>query len=297
MCATLAQDAAPSCRRPASTTPCTTPPAGYWTIGAGCVAADHRGQRARRQLRRRACSRRLVQVQAEQRRRCCWSRYDAAGRGPLAEVTAQRRPARRRAGAGAAAPRRRTLARLRLHPGRRPTRPPLHGAAGAAGARQRDGADAAAVPGTGSRGAGCWPACTLAAAATLRVADRTCEANDTREHCRSRQRACGDPRAQRRRARSAAWSKARCAHCDRRDRDRRRLRRRHARELHRRPAGDRCCATRSACGKGAALRDGFREALRHGFDAVLTMDGDGQHLRRRHPAPARRRQPLSRSTS
>jgi glycosyltransferase involved in cell wall biosynthesis len=31
-------------------------------------------------------------------------------------------------------------------------------------------------------------------------------------------------------------------------------------------------------GKGDALRDGFREALRQGFDAVLTMDGDGQHL-------------------
>jgi len=31
-------------------------------------------------------------------------------------------------------------------------------------------------------------------------------------------------------------------------------------------------------GKGQALRDGFREALRQGYDAVLTMDGDGQHL-------------------
>ena len=31
-------------------------------------------------------------------------------------------------------------------------------------------------------------------------------------------------------------------------------------------------------GKGAALRMGFREALRLGFDAVVTMDGDGQHL-------------------
>ncbi len=30
-------------------------------------------------------------------------------------------------------------------------------------------------------------------------------------------------------------------------------------------------------GKGAGLRDGFAEALRRGFDAVLTMDGDGQH--------------------
>lgn len=32
------------------------------------------------------------------------------------------------------------------------------------------------------------------------------------------------------------------------------------------------------CGKGQALRRGFREALRQGYDAVLTMDGDGQHL-------------------
>jgi glycosyltransferase involved in cell wall biosynthesis len=31
-------------------------------------------------------------------------------------------------------------------------------------------------------------------------------------------------------------------------------------------------------GKGEALRCGFREALRQGYDAVLTMDGDGQHL-------------------
>ena len=31
-------------------------------------------------------------------------------------------------------------------------------------------------------------------------------------------------------------------------------------------------------GKGEALRRGFREALRQGYDAVLTMDGDGQHL-------------------
>ena len=30
-------------------------------------------------------------------------------------------------------------------------------------------------------------------------------------------------------------------------------------------------------GKGAALRDGFAEALRRGARAVLTMDGDGQH--------------------
>lgn len=31
-------------------------------------------------------------------------------------------------------------------------------------------------------------------------------------------------------------------------------------------------------GKGEALRHGFREALRRGYEAVLTMDGDGQHL-------------------
>ena len=30
-------------------------------------------------------------------------------------------------------------------------------------------------------------------------------------------------------------------------------------------------------GKGAGLRDGFAEALRQGFAAVLSMDGDGQH--------------------
>ncbi len=30
-------------------------------------------------------------------------------------------------------------------------------------------------------------------------------------------------------------------------------------------------------GKGEGLRDGFREALRQGFDAAITMDGDGQH--------------------
>ena len=30
-------------------------------------------------------------------------------------------------------------------------------------------------------------------------------------------------------------------------------------------------------GKGAALAAGFKEAQRHGFDVVLTMDADGQH--------------------
>lgn len=31
-------------------------------------------------------------------------------------------------------------------------------------------------------------------------------------------------------------------------------------------------------GKGEALRAGFRHALAQGYDAVLTMDGDGQHI-------------------
>ena len=33
----------------------------------------------------------------------------------------------------------------------------------------------------------------------------------------------------------------------------------------------------SRMGKGAGLRTGFAEALRRGFEAVITMDGDGQH--------------------
>ena len=33
----------------------------------------------------------------------------------------------------------------------------------------------------------------------------------------------------------------------------------------------------SRLGKGAGLRTGFAEALRRGLDAVVTMDGDGQH--------------------
>lgn len=37
-------------------------------------------------------------------------------------------------------------------------------------------------------------------------------------------------------------------------------------------------------GKGEALRTGFREANRQGFDAVVTMDGDGQHLASDIPA-------------
>lgn len=31
-------------------------------------------------------------------------------------------------------------------------------------------------------------------------------------------------------------------------------------------------------GKGDALRRGFREALQQGYEAIVTMDGDGQHL-------------------
>src|SRR6185295_9865761 len=30
-------------------------------------------------------------------------------------------------------------------------------------------------------------------------------------------------------------------------------------------------------GKGASLRDGFKCALEHGYDGMITMDGDGQH--------------------
>lgn len=37
-------------------------------------------------------------------------------------------------------------------------------------------------------------------------------------------------------------------------------------------------------GKGEALRTGFREVLRVGYDAVVTMDGDGQHLAADIPA-------------
>lgn len=48
-------------------------------------------------------------------------------------------------------------------------------------------------------------------------------------------------------------------------------------------------------GKGEALRTGFREALRQGYDAVITMDGDGQHLASDIPAmlEAARRHPGS----
>ncbi|MDR6937869.1 MULTISPECIES: glycosyltransferase family 2 protein [unclassified Luteibacter] len=37
-------------------------------------------------------------------------------------------------------------------------------------------------------------------------------------------------------------------------------------------------------GKGEALRTGFREVIRQGYDGVVTMDGDGQHLASDIPA-------------
>jgi glycosyltransferase involved in cell wall biosynthesis len=36
-------------------------------------------------------------------------------------------------------------------------------------------------------------------------------------------------------------------------------------------------------GKGAALKTGFAWAIEHGFDAVITLDADGQHLPREIP--------------
>jgi glycosyltransferase involved in cell wall biosynthesis len=36
-------------------------------------------------------------------------------------------------------------------------------------------------------------------------------------------------------------------------------------------------------GKGAALKSGFAYALEHGYDAVITLDADGQHLPREIP--------------
>ena len=35
---------------------------------------------------------------------------------------------------------------------------------------------------------------------------------------------------------------------------------------------------RKNMGKGASLREGFRHIVKKGFDAVIVMDGDGQHL-------------------
>ena len=36
-------------------------------------------------------------------------------------------------------------------------------------------------------------------------------------------------------------------------------------------------------GKGGALKTGFAYALEHGFDGVITLDADGQHLPREIP--------------
>jgi glycosyltransferase involved in cell wall biosynthesis len=44
-----------------------------------------------------------------------------------------------------------------------------------------------------------------------------------------------------------------------------------------RAAGAKVLVQRPNQGKGAALRAGFRWALERGFDAVVTLDGDGQH--------------------
>src|SRR5687767_1105390 len=46
---------------------------------------------------------------------------------------------------------------------------------------------------------------------------------------------------------------------------------------HARKAGARIIALPRRQGKGAALRAGWAEAARCGFDWVLMLDGDGQH--------------------
>ena len=38
-----------------------------------------------------------------------------------------------------------------------------------------------------------------------------------------------------------------------------------------------CLTNATNCGKGNALRKGFAYALKHGYELVFTMDGDGQH--------------------
>lgn len=45
-----------------------------------------------------------------------------------------------------------------------------------------------------------------------------------------------------------------------------------------RKAGARVIKNEVNQGKGASLKKGFSDALQGGFDAVITMDGDGQHL-------------------
>jgi UDP-N-acetylglucosamine---dolichyl-phosphate N-acetylglucosaminyltransferase len=42
-------------------------------------------------------------------------------------------------------------------------------------------------------------------------------------------------------------------------------------------AGARVISHQRNLGKGAALKTGFKYAIEHGYDAVLTMDADGQH--------------------
>ena len=46
---------------------------------------------------------------------------------------------------------------------------------------------------------------------------------------------------------------------------------------HAREAGAEVLQQPHNAGKGAALRAGFQHALQHGFDAVVTLDADGQH--------------------
>lgn len=44
------------------------------------------------------------------------------------------------------------------------------------------------------------------------------------------------------------------------------------------PDGIKVVSYKKNRGKGYALKQGFREALRNGYEAVITMDSDGQHL-------------------
>jgi len=50
-----------------------------------------------------------------------------------------------------------------------------------------------------------------------------------------------------------------------------------------REAGARVASHSINRGKGAALKTGFAYALEHGFDVVVTLDADGQHLPREIP--------------
>ena len=60
--------------------------AGYWTIGAGCMQADDRDQRVRRELRRKACSKRWRNSPAGSDAVLLVG-YDSAAAGPLASVS------------------------------------------------------------------------------------------------------------------------------------------------------------------------------------------------------------------